>query len=342
MRFTVAGVFHLYFGDASRHPIVSNYIRSLPDLPQKIVLQSVPQARLRRLLKMIQELLRIRRQRDWVLQCHDVVSGVIGSMLWKGRIIYDSHEIYSSFADRKSVAKMIDWLERFTISRARIVVFPSVYRSEFYHLERSEVRIIENLYYPYDTEEQQESCDVAVPGDEDSRVARMRFVYTGLFTPVRATDEILAAFKHPLLRKSDLILAGKFNSYLESVLAGAPDNVEYLGELSHAAVSNLLKSADAGFALYRPVNENNRRCAPTKIFEFLYFGLQVIASQSPYIMDIKNRYAGDQITALDEITAESILNACLAVDRRGKSIDHEMREAVCWTSQMSTLKSLYD
>ncbi|MBU2677216.1 MAG: glycosyltransferase [Gammaproteobacteria bacterium] len=340
MQYAVEGVYHLYFGDASRHPIVNNYLRSLPELPQRIVLTDVPNSRLGRLWRLGRETLRARKHADWALQCHDVVSAVIGSVLWKGRVIYDSHEIYSSFATRRIVAKLINSLEKFAIRQATIVVFPSTYRSEYYDLEDRDVRIVENLYYPYDNDEAR-GTGADTSDAETGRPQSPLFVYTGLFTPARAIDDIVAAFKSPQLSASRLVLAGKRTDYLDSVLGETPDNVEYVGELGHAEVSELLKSADVGFALYRPVNENNRRCAPTKIFEFLYFGVQVIASQSPYVMEIKERCGGDQIIALDEIDTESIIAACLAVRKSDKSVDRHTRESVCWSSQMPIVKSLY-
>jgi len=332
MQFAVAGVFHLYFGDASKHPIVGNYLRSVPDLPQQIVLTMVPASRLKRLWQLFRELIRVRRQSDWALQCHDVVSAFLGVIFWKGRVIYDSHEIYSSFANSTAAAKFIDWLERFAIRKATIVVFPSSYRSEYYDAQDCDVRIVENLYYPYDPDHQEEGV-----GSEPSV-----FVYTGLFTPARAIDDIVAAFGDSSLHDSRLILAGQRTAYLDSVLADASPNVEYIGEISHAEVADLLRTADAGFAIYRPVNENNRRCAPTKIFEFLYFGLRVIVSRSPYIMQIKDDFGGDQIVPLDDIDAASIIKACLEARKPKVAADSRTRERVCWQSQMSTILSLYE
>lgn len=340
MQYAVAGVYHLYFGDADRHPIVSNYRRSLPELPQELVLTAIPSGRLARLWRLIVDVMRVRKHSDWALQCHDVFSAVIGSVLWKGRVIYDSHEIYSSFSRHRIGARFIAWLERLAIRRASIVVFPSTYRSEFYELENCDVRIVENLYYPYDNDEQTTVPHIAT-GGSDSEQGRPLFVYTGLFTPARAIDDIVAAFGDTRLSGCRLILAGKHTTYLDSVLANAPDNVEYIGELAHAEVSELLRSADAGFALYRPINENNRRCAPTKIFEFLYFGVHVIASNSPYVMEIRNKCSTQLLTALEAIDPESIVEACLNMGVSEKAVDSLTREAVCWNSQMHTVRSLY-
>jgi len=338
MRYSIAGVYHLYFGDASRHPIVNNYLRSLPDLPQEIVLTDFPRNRIRRLGRLIVDVIKLRKHADWALQCHDVFSAVIGAVLWPGRVIYDSHEIYSSFAGRRLTASIIAWLERLAIRWSTIVVFPSAYRSEFYELAKCDVRIIENLYYPYDNDERVATDDDA-PAVPESQSPL--FVYTGLFTPARAIDDIVAAFRDVRLSDSHLVLAGKHTRYLDSVLADAPENVEYIGELGHAEVSRLLRSADAGFALYRPINENNRRCAPTKIFEFLYFGVHVIASHSPYVMEIKEKCSADMLITLDAIDPESIVDACLEISTSKEPVAAAVRQSVCWSSQMPAVRSLY-
>ena len=339
MQYAVAGVYHLYFGDASRHPIVGNYLRSVTDLPQQIVLTEVPASRLARAFALIKGVWALREQRDWALQCHDVVAGVLGSLLWKGRIIYDSHEIYSSFARRKLVGRVIRLLEEFAIRRSTVIVFPSVYRSEYYDLSNCDVRIVENLYYPYERIAKGAPYQHATDSTRDSHSPM--FVYTGLFTPARAIEEIVSAFRSPRLQDSRLVLAGKETSYLTALMLDATPNVEYAGELTHAEVSELLKSADAGFALYKPVNENNKRCAPTKIFEFLYFGVHVIASRSPYIMEIKERCGGIPITAIGGIDTDSIVDACCEIEISGKSVDSHLRAEVCWDSQMTAVKSLY-
>lgn len=339
MQYSVKGVYHLYFGDATRHPIIGNYLRSLPELPQKIVLKNVPSSRYSRLWRVVRGVYRLRSHRSWALQCHDVVSAVVGTLLWRGRVIYDSHEIYASLATGM-VSRFVASLERIAISRADIVVFPSDYRAAYYDVDRSKVRIVQNLFYPYGEHDSIGSRNHRGERDEAENRS-LRFVYTGLFTPARAIDNIIAAFGHESLANCRLILAGQQTDYLAEVLSSATDNVEYVGELRHDAVCGLLETADAGFALYRPINENNRRCAPTKIFEFLYFGVHVIANESPYVAQIGDSVIEGCLTSISEISEVKIVEACLRVQERGTEVEAGVREVVCWNSQMSTLRSLY-
>jgi glycosyltransferase involved in cell wall biosynthesis len=339
MQPSVEGVCHLYFGDASKHPIVRNYLRSLPDMPQEIVLGSVPDSKLMRLWRLVRDVIRLRSRSSWALQCHDVVSAVVGTYLWRGRVIYDSHEIYASLASPR-MSGVVAWMERLAMRRADIIVFPSEYRAKYYEVDRNKVVIVENLFYPYATGGKG-TPTAAVAADSQSGSRPLRFVYTGLFTPARAIDDVVKAFADPRLADGVLILAGRETDYLKTILDGAPENVEFRGELGHDEVCDLLATADAGFALYRPINENNRRCAPTKIFEFMYFGLHVIANNSPYVEEVIRRVGYGGVTSIDAISVTEIVDACLQVRHRTGDVDDDVREAVCWESQMPVLRQLY-
>lgn len=332
MQQAVAGVFHLYFGDGRRHPIICNYRRCLPDLPQRFVLQIVADGKIRRFFQVVRELLRIRRQTDWALHCHDCVSGCLGCLLWHGRVIYDSHEIYASFARNPLASWVIRRMEKFAIAHSEVVIFPSKYRSEYYELNGRDIKIIENRYFPHE----------ASGGERQAIDNPQVFVYLGTFTRPRAIDAIIEAFRTETLRHERLVMAGRHTDYLETLLRDAPGNVEFIGDLEHKDATRVLREAKAGFALYRPIDENNKRCAPTKIFEHIYYGVPVIANRSPYIDELRSRPGGRCIHAIDEISAEAIAVACIQIGKGRVAPEPEVQFEASWDSQLSVVKSLYN
>ena len=310
----------------------------MTDLEQKIIPVPSGGSRLRRINRMVAGVVKERRNQTWALQCHDIFAAIVGIIFWKGRVIYDSHEIYESFVNNTVLRRIVRQLERFSIRRADIIVFPSRERADYYNADTKKTRFVENLFFPYETNK---SWDEPICSTSRFREMSGSFVYTGLFTPARSIAEIVEAFGDPKLSHCRLVLAGKRTDFLGKVLDGAADNISYIGELAHPEVCELLEHARAGFALYMPVNENNKRCAPTKIFELLHYGVHVIANESEYVKKVRAEIGEDRISVVDAASASAIVSAVLRVPETRSAPTANLQYQVNWMSQIDVLKSLY-
>lgn len=334
----------MYFGDGGKHPIVQNYLASGDGRRHELLPYRLSSAKTSRLFALAFAMLRARtRDQASIVQAHDVVSGVLATLLWGRRTVFDSHEIYSCLARRKPIAWVVDRLERYVARRAGRVIYPSEERRDYFgELKGSRPVVIENLYRP--TSLPLSSGDKV----EIARLARIveactgpRYVYAGTMTEVRGIREIVQAFERPELRGRSLFLAGPRTKLLDSILAVGRENVVYLGEVPHAVMTALLPSFDVGFAIYKPSDANNRLAAPTKLFEYAYFGLEVIANRSAYVERVRDRCGLSNIVLIEEISSEGIARASRAVGCRTGTPREEWKESVVWGRQQPTIDAMY-
>lgn len=337
-------ILHVYFGDGGKHPIVQNYLNTDDGRRHELLRYRLPAAKLLRLVTLSLAMLRARRQnRARIVQAHDVVSGVVATLLWGRRTVFDSHEIYSCLARRRIVAWLVDRLERYVASHAGRVIYPSEERRDhFGTLAGSHPVIIENLYRPrsepLSTDENSEFERLASLVESQ---ARPRYVYAGTMTEIRAIREILGAFERPELRDHRLFLAGARTGLLDSLLSAGPRNVVYLGEIPHAVMTALLQCFDVGFAIYKPSNANNRLAAPTKLFEYAYFGLDVIANRSAYVERVQGRWGLSNILFVEEISSEGIAHACRTRASKVRAPKERWRRVVVWERQLPAIEAMY-
>lgn len=106
-------------------------------------------------------------------------------------------------------------------------------------------------------------------------------IYTGCFSPVRGTRELVMAFREDL-HDVQLWLVGKFQdaTFEQEILSSLPPNVKWLGWKEHPETLYLYREAKIGALLLH--DTPNHRCAlPVKLFEYLGAGLPVISSNFP-------------------------------------------------------------
>ena len=283
------------------------------------------------------------RQPAVIVQAHDFVSAMLATVLWGRRSIFDSHEIYSCLFRRRSMAWLVSRVERWAAMRAGCVIYPSAERRDYYgRLKGSRSVVIENLYRPHP--ETLPDVDVRELGRLEAIVkaaGQTRYIYAGTMTEVRAIPEIVRAFDRPELRGHYLFLAGPRTALLDAILSVERENVAYLGEVRHAVMTALLPSFDAGFAIYKPRDANNRLAAPTKLFEYSYYGLAVIANRSAYVERVKVRDSLANVSFIEEISSEAIARECLSVAGVARARRGEWRSVVLWQLQQPVIESMY-
>ena len=106
-------------------------------------------------------------------------------------------------------------------------------------------------------------------------------IYAGGLTRIRGVEQMIKMTSFiPDKYNSKLILAGKFESIeFEKTMTSLSGwkNIIYLGWRSRKQLNKLFLEAFAGLLFFHPV-ENHMVCQPNKLFEYLSFGLPVIAT----------------------------------------------------------------
>ena len=298
-------------------------------------------SRWRRLLRDVRALVVMLQQPGaTIIHIHDpelIVAAAIPSFFGK-RIVYDVHEFYSErIADshwiprelRAAVSRAYDTLERSLVRRfAGVVIVSDAMRSRYQAIVDDEsIALVRN--FPYITQGELESArQSAHPLGGLSYV-----LHTGGASELRAFHTLVAAAE--LLRKSGCD-SPVINLGATDLSAYPPDvahdlltraksaDVRNLGIVSQAEAWRYVAHASVGYMPLVAV-ENNIRGMPNKLFEYLYFGLPIVATGIGRTAEIVTETAAGILVSPENARedAEAILrileNPDLASDFRSRS-----------------------
>lgn len=200
---------------------------------------------------------------------HDPELIPVGLMLkLKGKkVIYDVHEDYpGSILSkywikkplRKLVSKLFNFFEKLSSKYFDyVIVVHSDLKDKFLKYNKN-IEIIYN--YPIF------KSDIIVSKEKNTD-----FVWLGGFTKIRGSEQVLKAFQ-----KADLKL---------NLIGKIPENdgnnsLNCLGEHKYVDAMNIASEFFAGLVTYLP-EPNHVNALPNKLFEYMYLGIAVIASDFP-------------------------------------------------------------
>jgi glycosyltransferase involved in cell wall biosynthesis len=129
-----------------------------------------------------------------------------------------------------------------------------------------------------------------IKGIQDNFANKIIF-YSGSFQPKKGLEDLLRAFSK-LKSDAKLILAGGRNnneiSLVKELIEKIDINkdIEITGWLEYSALLDLLKSATVGVIPIIDSFYNQYLTAPSKLFDYLSFGLPLVASDLPSIRDL--------------------------------------------------------
>lgn len=320
-------VVHVYFGDHKKHPIINNYLKTIDYAYRVIDVSKSKGGRFKRLFLMANLLIKARKNKDCIFHVHDLLSFYLVKLVFPLRAtLFDSHEVYRSYFTGVSYP-FVYILEELSTLLATYKFLPSWERSQLYYFKKNTF-IVENLFLP--------------PNEVDlgfKNKQKKSFVYAGLLSERRCIKELISLFE----KKPDctLTIYGQENRYLKGILKhGLPENVSYCGELTQQELFENLPKFTASFALYKPLDLNNKYPAPTKIFENEFYGLTTIVFQSSYIDRLiesgvlRNTYT---IKTLDKEEFQKILL------KDGLEISQpNPLHRILWTSQEQLISKIYE
>ncbi|MFP4024818.1 MAG: glycosyltransferase [Thiohalospira sp.] len=206
---------------------------------------------------------------------------VIFLRLFGKKVIYDVHENIRLSIEEKTwipsflrffLSKIYTIFERFILLFIHKLILAEKSYQNFYPQKKS----FFVLNFPLDK-------DVKVIKDFNHSI---RFVYAGAIEKERGIIQMLDAFSFLVEKKYDVYLdiAGlifddevnqMFSHYLN--LKEIKNRIKYHGYISIYEVYQLLEKSHIGFALLAP-KKNFLESYPTKVFDYMLFGLPVIAS----------------------------------------------------------------
>ena len=276
-----------------------------------------------------------------VIHCHDFL--MLPCAVWLKnffdcRLIYDAHELESHKNNINFIqGKIIFFIEKllWKYIDALIVVSPSIdnwYKNNFG--EKTSVVILNSPLYTQTAVYDDDYLRRYFKINDDEKI----FIYVGMLMRGRGLELITKVFNHPEICSHLVLLGfGELQSDLEKLSIDQP-NVHFHQVVPHDEVVPITKSANYGICLIENVSLSDFYCLPNKLFEYLFSGLPVLASNFPDIANLLKAVDGGFCCDLNE---EKVTEAVLFMQNEKKSYQMQNIDSYCWERQGEKLLDLY-
>lgn len=228
--------------------------------------------------------------RPKIIHCHDTLVlpiGVVLSVLFNSKLIYDAHELESQKnGQTKILSKATLFIEKISwrFVDLLITVSPSIIDWYQENLGKKESLLVlnspqlklENLHaksnnYLREKFNIPENCKI--------------FIYLGIIAKGRGIDLYLYLFQSAEIN-SHIVFIGYGEDVTKVIEASLNSKkIHYHPPVKHYEIVEIAKSADVGLALIEAVSLSDYFCLPNKLFEYAFSGLFILTSDFP---DMKN------------------------------------------------------
>jgi hypothetical protein len=347
---------HVQSGTSGAHPIINAYLTTQPNVREISPRgHSSRWARLRDLVSQVTAA-RAAEPQAWY-HAHDLIAGV--ACLWAGgskSLIYDAHEISYTFASNLWVRFFIYTLEWMIQVSAQKVVYPSPERKRAMRpcvLSKTKTYIIENLVTKGEV-------PIGISTAKEQEILRfssenqyLNIFWGGLINEARGMTELIGAAELVARRTSARItisIYGQGFDCREHKSTSANVMINYYGTVGREELLSEMAGSDCAIAMYKPVNQNYRLCAPTKIFEYEALKLPYISNSSPYLERLVTEGRLRQCLMIDGCSVGSVANAmCDLLNKKylygtyaNDRVVMQNTETCYWDDQKAEIERLYE
>lgn len=173
-------------------------------------------------------------------------------------------------------------------------------------------------------------------------------VYVGAISRIRGVVELIRALEH-VSRPVTLNLIGTFNDpdlYREVLTLNGWSHVNFHGQLSFDDIKPIFQRSFAGCLNFHPV-PNHVNALPNKLFEYMLYGLPVIASNFPGWSSLLNQAnSGILVNPLDPKSIAAAIDDLSSnpskVFSMATSAQHSIITDFNWSTQESQLLQFYN
>lgn len=259
------------------------------------------------------------------------------------KILYDAHELESETNGITSFMRcMVNFIEKTSWNSIDFLVTVSPSIQDWYSQKRSPKRSsivlnsphfnsskIEHRYENYFRDKYQLSSECII------------FLYLGNLERGRGINTILKTFSGTSRDKVIVFMgSGSYENQINE-FSKSNSNIFLHTPVSHDLVIGIAKSADFGICLIEDVSLSDRFCLPNKLFEYIFSGLPVIASNLP---DMKSLIEEYQVGICVDNSTAGLLSA-VSNDRKfhfnDLAFDHEKLIELSWECQATKLEAIY-
>ncbi|MGA2295930.1 MAG: glycosyltransferase [FCB group bacterium] len=252
----------------------------------------------------------IKAKNYWAEDIYSLYPASKLSKVHKGKLIYDSREIYSALGPlhrNPFKQKVLSRFEKRLIKYVNEIVVTGVMDAEYlkeYFQKDIPVHVVQNL--PYYKEKINSNIlreKYGIPQD------KFIIIYQGMLLPGRGIIKIVEALNH--LPDAVFCILGEGN-YKNKILETAENlklanKVFFCGVVPYYELHKWTSSADVGTVFIEPISFSYELSLPNKLFEYCMARIPSLVSDLPAMRAVLNEYPIGKIISV-ESTAEDIAN----------------------------------
>lgn len=277
--------------------------------------------------------------------------GVFLKIFTKAKVIYDAHEdLAKSIFSRdwlpkmlqKPVSILVKWFEKAASQRCDYIITATPGIENNFHGKK----VISIRNFPVI------KSNISSPTFSKNKLKKKYFsiIYIGLISEINGITQTIRALEY-LNPKFDarIKLLGKFSPVVYKIKVKqlkSFEKVDYLGWIPLAKIPSYLAQADAGI-ICAPPEPNSLEAEPNKLFEYMFAGLPVIASNFPlWKKIIEGNNCGICVNPLNPKEIAKAVEYLIKCPEEARKMGENGRKAVLtkynWENERKNLLKVYE
>ena len=261
----------------------------------------------------------------------------------KKKVIYDVHEDlprqiygkpYLNNLIKPLISNFVEYIENYISKKLDYIITATPFITERFQKKINNTVDIRN--YPLLNE---------IKSDFDFNKKENEICYVGGISEYRGICELIESLNHSKIK---LNLAGDFDSeYLEHKCKNSKGwkFVDYHGFVSRKEIAGILNKSKIGIVTLHPL-VNYLDSLPVKMFEYMFAGIPVIASDFPlWIKIVNDNHCGINVNPLDSNEIASAVQELLSnpdkAEEMGKNGQKAVKEKYNWSIEEKKLLKVY-
>jgi glycosyltransferase involved in cell wall biosynthesis len=279
-----------------------------------------------------------------VIHCHDTLVLPIGffiKIFFGKKLVYDAHELESNKnGQTKFLSRMTLFIEKICYNSIDLLisVSPSIINWYEHNLgKKNNVIILNSPQIKKSISSMNENIKYFHKKfniEED----RLIFIYVGALAEGRGIEILLESFQNPLV-KSHIIFMG-FGPLKDNILKNSLifNKIHFHNPVPHDDVVKIVKHADVGLCFLQNISLSDYFCLPNKLFEYIFSGTPVLATNFPDISDLISEY---NLGICCDFNLSDLTNSILTFESKPpgrilRNLDH-----LSWNAQSEKLITAY-
>jgi glycosyltransferase involved in cell wall biosynthesis len=279
-----------------------------------------------------------------VIHCHDTLVLPIGFFLkfFLGKkLVYDAHELESNKnGQSKFLSKVTLLIENICYSSIDLLisVSPSIIKWYENNLGKKNNALILNSPQ-IETLEPTISDNIKLLHNKfNIDKSKLVFIYVGALTEGRGIEILLEAFQNPSVT-SHIVFMG-FGPLKEKILKKAQglNNIHFHNPVPHDEVVKIVKHADVGLCFLQNISLSDYFCLPNKLFEYIFSGTPVLATNFPDISNLVSEY---NLGICCDFNLTDLTNAIISFETKPPGRIMINLDNLSWEAQSKKLVTAY-